>query len=292
MSDAGPSTPTIAENVRADSTAGSPTSSTGGPPRPRPKQIAIARNTTSGYERPERARTSHACEPCRERKTKCDGERPSCRRCLHTGTPCHYGYGKGWKKRKTAEDLTVTSRKLARYEELLVEIYPLVANDVRSIIDNVRQQDFSVHSPNEPSDGSIAVPPNNFENDLSRISPSLNRLPPPVSSSLGHTQSAPAFTGVSRPLSIALSTELSVSPVQSPPTSTRSPIDDNNSALRLPSITRQGFLVDGVARPRGKLPFPTGSDSARGLDSFPADLSKRDSTASGMTHFSSPFNRH
>lgn len=62
--------------------------------------IPISRASGSAYDRPERARTSHACEPCRERKTKCDGERPSCRRCLHTGTPCHYGYGKGWRKRK------------------------------------------------------------------------------------------------------------------------------------------------------------------------------------------------
>lgn len=102
MPDAEPSTSMIAESARADSIGDSPTSSTGPHPRQRPKQIAIARNTTSGYERPERARTSHACEPCRERKTKCDGERPSCRRCLHTGTSCHYGYGKGWKKRKYA----------------------------------------------------------------------------------------------------------------------------------------------------------------------------------------------
>ena len=41
---------------------------------------------------------------------------------------------------RTAEDLTVTSRKLVRYEELLNEIYPLVSPDVRNIIDDVRQQ--------------------------------------------------------------------------------------------------------------------------------------------------------
>lgn len=128
----------------------------------RQNQVPISRSAITGYERPERARTSHACEPCRERKTKCDGERPSCRRCLHTGTGCHYGYGKGWKKRKyvrnlfllvaanltfsrTAEDLTVTSRKLARYETLLNDIMPLVPSDIRLMIEEARQQVSIIH---------------------------------------------------------------------------------------------------------------------------------------------------
>lgn len=148
----------LVDGMRTDTASNSPTSSSGAPSRQRPRQVPIARNTGSGYERPERARTSHACEPCRERKTKCDGERPSCRRCLHTGTSCHYGYGKGWKKRKyaalnpfktcsvfdpyvrTAEDLTVTSRKLARYETLLTDIFPLVSQEVRLMIEDARQQ--------------------------------------------------------------------------------------------------------------------------------------------------------
>lgn len=90
---------TVTDGVRSDHVADSPTSSNGAQSTTRSKHVPIARQKT-GYERPERARTSHACEPCRERKTKCDGERPACRRCVHTGTNCHYGYGKGWKKRK------------------------------------------------------------------------------------------------------------------------------------------------------------------------------------------------
>lgn len=93
-----PSMP-MTDGVQPDTAGDSPASSTGAQSNARIKHVPIARHKT-GYERPERARTSHACEPCRERKTKCDGERPACRRCLHTGTNCHYGYGKGWKKRK------------------------------------------------------------------------------------------------------------------------------------------------------------------------------------------------
>ena len=92
------SAPVMMEGIRTTSAGGSPDSSVG--PIRTQKPLAIPRGTVSGYERPERARTSHACEPCRDRKTKCDGERPSCRRCIGSGTTCYYGYGKGWKKRK------------------------------------------------------------------------------------------------------------------------------------------------------------------------------------------------
>ncbi|KAK5082339.1 hypothetical protein LTR05_007485 [Lithohypha guttulata] len=41
---------------------------------------------------------------------------------------------------RTVEDLTVTSRRLARYEELLGEIFTLVSPEVRSMINEARQQ--------------------------------------------------------------------------------------------------------------------------------------------------------
>lgn len=41
---------------------------------------------------------------------------------------------------RTAEDLNVTLWKLAKYEELLNEITPLVSQDVRGMIDDIRAQ--------------------------------------------------------------------------------------------------------------------------------------------------------
>ncbi|EAU88713.2 hypothetical protein CC1G_01086 [Coprinopsis cinerea okayama7 len=35
-------------------------------------------------------RTAQACDKCRERKTKCSGERPTCMRCFSRGLICHY----------------------------------------------------------------------------------------------------------------------------------------------------------------------------------------------------------
>jgi hypothetical protein len=39
---------------------------------------------------------------------------------------------------RTAEDLTATSRRLARYERLLSEIMPLVSSEVRTLIEEAR----------------------------------------------------------------------------------------------------------------------------------------------------------
>lgn len=41
---------------------------------------------------------------------------------------------------RTAEDLTATSRRLARYEALLAEILPMVSSEVRDLIEDARDQ--------------------------------------------------------------------------------------------------------------------------------------------------------
>lgn len=37
-----------------------------------------------------RQRTGHACDKCRDRKTKCSGEKPACNRCASRGLLCNY----------------------------------------------------------------------------------------------------------------------------------------------------------------------------------------------------------
>lgn len=39
-----------------------------------------------------RQRTAQACDKCRERKTKCSGEKPVCQRCTSRGLICEYSY--------------------------------------------------------------------------------------------------------------------------------------------------------------------------------------------------------
>ena len=49
----------------------------------------------------DKNRVTHACEPCRQRKTKCSGERPRCQHCQDFKLPCMYADGKRDKTRKS-----------------------------------------------------------------------------------------------------------------------------------------------------------------------------------------------
>lgn len=48
----------------------------------------------------DKVRVSHACEPCRQRKTKCSGERPVCRHCEEFQYSCFYADGKRERTKK------------------------------------------------------------------------------------------------------------------------------------------------------------------------------------------------
>ena len=67
------------------------------PTQTEPK-VAIPRLQRSGQKQcsaaNERQRVSHACEPCRRRKSKCDGFQPVCSRCKDQELPCFYADGK------------------------------------------------------------------------------------------------------------------------------------------------------------------------------------------------------
>ncbi|KAK6330984.1 hypothetical protein TWF718_003178 [Orbilia javanica] len=68
----------------------------------------------------EKNRTSHACEPCRSRKTKCNGERPSCRHCIDFKINCHYGDGK---REKAKNEVRYLQERVDTYEKALETIY-------------------------------------------------------------------------------------------------------------------------------------------------------------------------
>ncbi|KAH6989654.1 hypothetical protein BKA56DRAFT_514199 [Ilyonectria sp. MPI-CAGE-AT-0026] len=53
-------------------------------PRNEPDEVS-----TRSYEK-TRTRVSRACNPCRARKDRCDGQRPSCRSCVGAGRACNY----------------------------------------------------------------------------------------------------------------------------------------------------------------------------------------------------------
>lgn len=70
-------------------------------------KIAIPRLQRLGQNQPsptsERQRVSHACDPCRKRKSKCDGLRPVCSRCRDQEVTCVYLDGKREKLKRSVQ---------------------------------------------------------------------------------------------------------------------------------------------------------------------------------------------
>ena len=67
-----------------------------------PSKVAIPRlrrnsedqSLSKGSAAMDKNRVAHACEPCRQRKTKCSGERPACQHCEDFKLHCVYADGK------------------------------------------------------------------------------------------------------------------------------------------------------------------------------------------------------
>ena len=61
---------------------------------PRLPRRSETTSPTTSAKTGDRNRVNHACEPCRHRKTKCSGERPSCKHCDGFRILCTYADGK------------------------------------------------------------------------------------------------------------------------------------------------------------------------------------------------------
>lgn len=87
---------------------------------PRGAKVAIPR--TGGESATyRRHRSARACEPCRNRKIKCDGNKPMCRQCVEQKITCTFLDVKRVREQK---QLGTLGRKVERYEELLRELEP------------------------------------------------------------------------------------------------------------------------------------------------------------------------
>jgi Fungal Zn(2)-Cys(6) binuclear cluster domain len=98
----------------------------------------------------KRKRTAHACEGCRQRKSRCDGTRPKCTPCSEQGLNCHY---------RDAAPAPVNGsdpQRLARLEDRLMDMETML----RSMMP--RQRESSALSP-PPSSGSVAGVETSFQ---------------------------------------------------------------------------------------------------------------------------------
>ena len=67
-----------------------------------PRLKNTAETTSNSGRSTGRHRVNHACEPCRQRKTKCSGERPVCIHCQDFKIACFYADGKRDRAKKYA----------------------------------------------------------------------------------------------------------------------------------------------------------------------------------------------
>ncbi|KAK7207261.1 fungal-specific transcription factor domain-containing protein [Myxozyma melibiosi] len=111
-------------------------------------------------------RISHACEPCRIRKTKCSGDKPVCSHCQSFGIGCYYANNK---RDRTKEELQNLRGKVTKYESILKKLQRTLPRSSREDIDDVlRPQTGHSLDPAQPSESSF---PKQSRFDLSRKAP-------------------------------------------------------------------------------------------------------------------------
>ncbi|KKZ61555.1 hypothetical protein EMCG_03874 [[Emmonsia] crescens] len=124
-----------------------------GPGQAPAKKIAIPRlkikpgSDSSFLGSANRQRVTQACGPCRQRKSKCTGDKSACRQCLELNISCYYPYGKRERAEKYLEHL---SNKIQDYEGLLRDL-SLRANDrdtqlIRNILEKHSEREETLES--------------------------------------------------------------------------------------------------------------------------------------------------
>ena len=111
-----------------------PTPLTAGSGNIAPK-VAIPRLASSDALLHGRRRSARACEPCRQRKIKCDGIRPSCGQCAYNNHSCFYEDVKRVRDQKRLGSLV---KRVDIYEALLREVEgevdPLTARKIKKAL--------------------------------------------------------------------------------------------------------------------------------------------------------------
>lgn len=84
------------------------------------QKVPIQRLRRERRENEGQQRTARACDTCRQRKMKCDGNRPMCTQCQAQGLAiCAYSEAKAVKVQRQLESANL---KIKAYEELLKDI--------------------------------------------------------------------------------------------------------------------------------------------------------------------------
>ncbi|KAL1963631.1 hypothetical protein VTN77DRAFT_7952 [Rasamsonia byssochlamydoides] len=98
----------------------------------------------------ERQRVSHACEPCRRRKSKCDGVQPICSRCRDHELLCFYADGKRERLKRSAKSLVA---KVTLYESLLIDLLPSLEPARQQAVRNAIAENNPLHETDVAASG-------------------------------------------------------------------------------------------------------------------------------------------
>ncbi|KAJ5175601.1 uncharacterized protein N7482_001478 [Penicillium canariense] len=114
-------------------------------------KVAIPRAAAPAAQRGRR-RSVRACEACRQRKIKCDGDRPTCGQCTYHNNRCVYEDVKRVREQKL---LGLLSQRVERYESLLHDLQgDADAPTARRIRKVLRITDSKCPNRNEDSENS------------------------------------------------------------------------------------------------------------------------------------------
>jgi hypothetical protein len=110
----GPNAPASYSQHYASSSSSAPGSAFRAVPKVAIPRLAGAETGFGG-----RRRSARACEPCRQRKIKCDGLRPSCGQCVYHNHRCSY---EDVKRVRDQKRLGTLAKRVEAYEALLREL--------------------------------------------------------------------------------------------------------------------------------------------------------------------------
>ncbi|KAL4753451.1 hypothetical protein BDW72DRAFT_191132 [Aspergillus terricola var. indicus] len=137
-------------------------------------KIAIPR-ATAARTTFQRRRSARACEPCRQRKVKCDAARPVCQKCREHGLDCSFI---DIKRIRDQKQLGVLSEKVERYEKLLkqleAEAEPTTARLIRKALSAFTQPSSDDGGEEDDSDVDSTTSQGSLE-DIDLVKEDLNR---------------------------------------------------------------------------------------------------------------------
>lgn len=145
-SDSAASSPRTAD----DKTPGTEEPSTPRPLLPRPQLLDLNSSDLVTYTdasksaRRQRSNVTLACNECKSKKSKCDGQQP-CGRCIEKKLHCYYDHNKDRRRiRGNSAGALLLAERLSQYQRLLFILRDAPGNQAVKILHHLRSSDYDI----------------------------------------------------------------------------------------------------------------------------------------------------